>query len=284
MQLADITVVSVTYNSGHVLPGMLASVPAETPVVVVDNASPEGAPIPTAERDIRVIRSAVNHGFGWGCNAGAAVARTPYLLFLNPDARLTPDCLTRLLEARQAYPAASAFNPRIEDETGAVFFRRATRLRGNKGRIRVKPTRDMEVPVLSGAALFVSKAHFDAVGGFDENIFLYAEDDDLSVRLQDAIGPLMLIFDAVVTHEAGTSTEPSPATTAFKQFHLTRAMVYTMHKHGRPLAFAQCLLQALRQFLKPRTYRSEAVKAATQAYLKGVWSARRDHGRYNPKG
>ena len=282
LQPTDITVISVTYNSGHVLPGMLASVPTETPVVLVDNASRDGAPIPPPGRDVRVIRSETNHGFGWACNAGAAIAQTPYLLFLNPDARLTPDCLSLLLTAAATYPAASAFNPRIQDHTGQMFFRRATRLRGNKGRIRTTPVQDMAVPVLSGAALFVSKAHFDAVGGFDERIFLYAEDDDLSVRLQQQIGPLMLIYDAVVVHEPGTSTQPSPAVTAFKQHNLARATVYTMHKHGRRLAFQQCLLQALRRFLKPQTYKSAAASAAARAYLHGIWSARKDRGRYCP--
>ncbi|MGO4853213.1 glycosyltransferase family 2 protein [Phaeovulum sp. W22_SRMD_FR3] len=282
MQPDEITVISVTHNSDHVLTGMLASVPAETPVILVDNASSKGAPALPAGRRITLIESRVNHGFGWACNAGAAAARTPYLLFLNPDARLTPDCLARLMAARRSYPEASAFNPRLEDHDGQLFFRRATRLRGNRGRVRGKPDRDMPVPVLSGAALFVSKAHFDAVGGFDDGIFLYAEDDDLSVRLQDQIGPLMLIHDALVVHDVGTSTEPTLEVIAFKQYHLARATVYTMHKHGRRMAFLQCLLQALRRFAKRRTYRSAEAKRSAVAYLKGVWSTRRDGGRYTP--
>lgn len=284
MQLCDITVVSVTYNSDHVLSGMLASVPAEVPIVIVDNASTSGVPTVPGNRSATVISKDTNHGFGRACNAGAAVATTPYLLFLNPDARLTPGCLERLMDAQQDYPDASAFNPRVESPDGQVFFRRATRLRGNQGRIRVKPDHDMEVPVLSGAALFVSKANFDAVCGFDEDIFLYVEDDDLSVRLQDAVGPLMLIFDAVVAHDAGTSTEPSLAIVAFKEFSLARATVYAMRKHGRNLAFFQCLLHGLRKFTKPRTYRSAELKIAATSYLKGVWSTRKDRGRYAPLG
>lgn len=276
LQLCDITVVSVTYNSDHVLPGMLASLPADVSIVIVDNASTSGAPIVPDNRSVKVISNVTNHGFGRACNAGAALATTPYLLFLNPDARLTLGCLERLMDAHQDYPDASAFNPRIESPDGQIFFRRASRLRGNRGRIRVKPKHDMDVPVLSGAALFVSKANFDAVCGFDEEIFLYVEDDDLSVRLQDAVGPLMLIYDAVVVHDAGTSTEPSLAMVAFKEFSLARATVYAMRKHGLNLVFFQCLLRGLRKFTKPRTYRSAELKAAATAFLKGVWSTRKD--------
>ena len=276
LQLCDITVVSVTYNSDHVLPGMLASVPPEVSIVIVDNASTSGAPIVPDNRSAKVISNVINHGFGRACNAGAALATTPYLLFLNPDARLTLGCLERLMDAHQDYPDASAFNPRIESPDGQIFFRRASRLRGNRGRIRVKPKHDMDVPVLSGAALFVSKANFDAVCGFDEEIFLYVEDDDLSVRLQDAVGPLMLIYDAVVVHDAGTSTEPSLAMVAFKEFSLARATVYAMRKHGLNLVFFQCLLRGLRKFTKPRTYRSAELKTAATAFLKGVWSTRKD--------
>jgi hypothetical protein len=55
-----------------------------------------------------------------------------------------------------------------------------------------------------------------------------------------------------------------------------------MHKHGRNLAFLQCLFQALRKFIKPRTYKSAELKTSAVAYLKGVWSTRKDKGRYAP--
>ncbi|MFN6951802.1 MAG: glycosyltransferase, partial [Albidovulum sp.] len=118
-----VTIVTVSYNSLHVLPRMLDSVPEGASVVIVDNAS--DAPEPLAElcrtHGARLIRNSRNLGFGVACNLGAAGAQTEFLLFLNPDAALMPDALDQLVAAADRYPKASAMNPRIADDDGPFF-------------------------------------------------------------------------------------------------------------------------------------------------------------------
>lgn len=276
-----VTIVTVSYNSMLVLPGMLASVPVGTPVVIVDNASddPGAVQLLAARYGAKLILNPKNAGFGVACNQGAALAETDFLLFLNPDASLGTTALQVLVAAAAQYPHAGGFNPRISNADGSHYFRRRGALVPRREILSSGwPPADAEVPVLSGAALFVRRADFCAIGGFDPAIFLYHEDDDLSQRLRQSRGPLMFIWAADVMHMGGRSTVRSPHSAAFKAWHLARSRVYTCRKHSRPLPFISALLSAFASLLAPDMLISARKRAKNWSYLQGVLSTLRDGG------
>lgn len=271
------TIVTVAYNSTRVLPAMLASVPAGVAVVIVDNASADGSALADLARQsgARLVVNPDNRGFGVACNIGAAVAGTEFILFLNPDATLEDGAVAALEAAMDNYPRAVAMNPRILEADGRPYFKRRSVLLPRRDWMAAGwPSADCEVTVLSGAALMVRKADFDAVGGFDAAIFLYHEDDDLSLRLKAERGPIMFIRAAAVRHAGGQSTVRSAESAAFKAFHMGRSRVYALRKHRRPRAFASALASAIGQAALPWTWFSRRSRAKRFAFLKGVLSAR----------
>lgn len=279
MEPQRITVVTVAHDSLDVLPAMLASLPEGVPAVIVDNASRDAEALAELARrhPARLIRNEDNAGFGVACNAGAAEATTEFLLFLNPDARLGPGALGALMRAADAHPEASAFNPAITDGRGRPYFKRGSVLLPASARLPAgRPGADREVPVLTGAAFFVRRGAFEAVGGFDPAIFLYHEDDDLALRLRAAAGPLRFVAGAHVRHEAGTSTRRTPASAAFKAYHMGRSRVYAARKHGLPGAGGRALASALGQLASPLTVLSARRRAKQAAFLRGVLSALRE--------
>jgi N-acetylglucosaminyl-diphospho-decaprenol L-rhamnosyltransferase len=273
-----VTTVSVTHNSTRVIGDMLGSVPRGCPVVIVDNASTDLDALKriASPYGARIVANSKNVGFGPACNQGAAEATTEFLLFLNPDARLERDTLELLVAAARRYPAASAMNPRIVEGDGRAYFKRGSVLLSRGAQLaRGWPQEDREVPVLSGAALFVRRSHFEAVGGFDSAIFLYHEDDDLSLRLKQQCGPLMFIRDAAVHHAGGASSARSPEVAALKAMHMGRSRVYAARKHGRPFAFSRALVQALAQVIAPDALLLRRKRAKQRAFLRGVLQGRR---------
>ncbi|CAM8670024.1 COG1216 Predicted glycosyltransferases [Paracoccaceae bacterium] len=277
----QVTIVTVSYNSLTVLPQMLASVPEEAKVVVVDNASDDRVALQALcdQHGAACQLNDCNMGFGTACNQGAAVATTPFVLFLNPDATLMPDTLDQLVAAAARYPKASAMNPRIAAPNGSAFFHRATRLLPREEHMpRGWPEKDREVTLLSGAALFVRRSDFEAVGGFDPKIFLYHEDDDLSIRLRKERGPILFIRDALVQHQAGSSTPRRPQVAALKAYHRARSAVYATRKHGRSAPFVHALLMAIAGLIAPDMLWSSRRRAKNWAFLKGVLSTLRDGG------
>lgn len=280
-QLSDITVVSVSYNSTAVLPAMLDSLPDEVAVIIVDNASKDVDALHrlSAEHGARVITSSENHGFGVACNVGAKAAETKYLMFLNPDTTVQPGAFEALLTAAATYPDASAFNPQILDGGGGLAFRRRTNLRPKREKYRGPlPSADQEIPVLSGAAIFVEAATFHAIGGFDDQIFLYHEDDDLAVRLLK-LGPLMHIHGAVVQHLEGHSTERSPEVARFKAYYMARSRVYGKAKHDLPWPRAGTIWRGIRQLFSPVMLVPRS-RAKNWGFLMGALSTLRDGGRH----
>lgn len=278
--ITNVTVVTVTYNSLAVLPDMLASLPTGLPVVIVDN-SPEADPALEAlasRHTAHLLRNEVNSGFGAGCNQGAGLAETPFVMFLNPDATVEKGCFEALLLAASAYSDAAAFNPRTLGARGRISFKRRSNLLPGQHRLGgTAPEIDQEVPVLTGAALFVAKEMFDRVGGFDEDIFLYYEDDDLSLRLAQH-GPLMHIPAAVVRHNDGHSTVRSPETAYFKAYHLARSRVFAQVKHGVPRPKASVIWRGLVQLLSPLML-SRRKRAKHLGYFAGAISALKDNGK-----
>lgn len=226
--LSSVTVVSVCYKSDALIYDMIASIPDQTPIVLVDNGQSNRFSNLPAQRNIRVVKLSENVGFGRGCNAGASIVDTPWIIFLNPDARLMSDALESLLEAAKHYPLAAAFNPRIANADGSAYFKRRSWLLPRRQYMaKGWPAADSKVPVLSGAAFFVSKENFEKVGGFDPNIFLYHEDDDLSLRLSQ-LGQLMFVRKSLVVHAAGHSSGRSPEVARLKAFHMARSRIVSV--------------------------------------------------------
>lgn len=281
MAASAITVVTVAHNSASVLPSMLASVPEGVPVIVVDNGSRDSVSIASIaeQHGARLIRNEENVGFGLACNQGAAQADTSLILFLNPDAELVRYTIDRLAEASCRYPEASAFNPAIEHPNGAEFFKTSSPISPSRSKLpRGWPSDDRQVPVLSGSALLVRKRDFDAVGGFDPEIFLYCEDDDLSLRLEAGCGPLMFIRNARVIHQLGGSSGTEPETLRLKGRSFGHSLVYASLKHGKPMAFERALIRAAGMAFSLSSITSKTHRIWAFSHLQVVLSA----NRFNP--
>ena len=268
-----VTVVTVTYNSGGILTDMLASLPKSVPVLVVDNGSDDADVIAEIAHGAgaRFVGNKANLGFGRACNLGAGLAKTEFVFFVNPDVTLHSDAVAELLVAADRYPSASAFNPAMNSKRDREMFRRSSVLvPRNEWMQRGWPRGDSEVVVLSGAALFVRKACFDLVGGFDTNIFLYHEDDDLSLRLRKGCGPVMFIRAARVRHWSGRSSPRTADIAALKAWHMGQSRVYATRKHDVPWAFHKALASAFLQIVSPLTVSSARKRAKHIAFLMGV--------------
>lgn len=271
----QVSIVTVTHNSASVLGAMLASVPEQTPVIVVDNASKDVDELRglCARFGAILIENTTNQGFGTACNIGAAQADTEYIFFLNPDCTLLPDTLNALITTARGYPEAVGFSPRIENSSGKVFFRRKSVLIPRALWMPPgSPDNECIINMLSGAAFFVPRKVFELVAGFDPRIFLFHEDDDLAVRLNKH-GALIFAHNARVYHQGGNSSGNSLETVAFKAWHAGYSRVYATQKHNRPGARSRTLVKALFKIISPKNLRSRRKMVENRAFLRGVLSA-----------
>ena len=270
-----VTIITVAHNSMQVLPTMLASLPVGTQAIVVDNFSNdvEALRVLCSKLGVLLVENSINEGFGAACNRGAGLARTKFLLFLNPDSILMSNTLDELIVAAQRNPKATGFNPRIERDDGKPSFNyKSVLLPRSEWMARGWPAADCEVSTLSGCAMFIPRIDFVALGGFDIKIFLFHEDDDLALRLRKR-GPLIFVYDALIRHSVGSSSGGSLKVATFKEWHLGYSRVYTMQKHGLAFPFARSLTRAIFKVASPIILFSGRKRAIRWSFLQGIVSA-----------
>jgi N-acetylglucosaminyl-diphospho-decaprenol L-rhamnosyltransferase len=223
-----ISVVTVLYNSGDVAGAMASSIPRTVELVVVDNASSDGGA--DAARSMRadavIVALPTNGGFGHGCNAGARAASGDVLVFLNPDCRPDPGALEILAERASREPSA-IFGPALLTPAGRLRYNARKRSVPGHDALEWLPfaarwvprawRRDLppgdpryvrggEVDYLQGACLAITRRRFLALGGFDEDYFLYSEEEALCEAVRRAGGECVYVAEAQVRHAGAAST------------------------------------------------------------------------------
>lgn len=242
---ARITPVLVTYHSAKVLPWSLPPLADCPEVIVVDNRSTDDtvavarALLPQA----RIIESPGNIGFGRANNLGLEAVRTDYALLHNPDARLEPGALDALAAAADRYPEAAIIAPVLYDAPGRVgdFFRGPFWMRASQP--APEPAGDLCAEFVTGAAMLLNMRLMREVGFFDPWFFLYAEDDDLCLRVRRAGHPIVVVADARMEHHARSSSPPTAKTLWRRAYCMTLSKLYLTRKY---MGAARCVAQALR--------------------------------------
>jgi GT2 family glycosyltransferase len=229
---ARVDVVVVTYRSGPTVVAALSPLLDDNrfAIVVVDNDSGDDTVDVLSTLAVETVALQENGGFAHGCNVGAARGQAPYVLFLNPDARIHPDAVDALADAIEANPAVGLAAPKILEPDGSLDYslRRFPRLRSTYAQAlflhRLFPTaawvdeviRDTTVYERPGPAEWVSGACFcvrrtvlEQVGGLDESFFHYGEDMDICARVWEAGHEIVYVPKAVAEHEGGASAPRS---------------------------------------------------------------------------
>ena len=186
----------------------------EDEVIVVDNGSGDHTAQVLGEHPwVTPVVHEENLGFAAGCNAGAAVATRPVVVFLNNDTLPTPGWVEDLLHPFAAADVAATgpmsnfvSGPQLlHDETYrpttvADVAARAAAVRAEHG------DATFAVDRLVGFCLAVRRDVFDALGGFDTAFGIGGcEDDDLSTRIRRA-GLRLLVARGAFVHHIGHQT------------------------------------------------------------------------------
>lgn len=214
--MASIGVVIVTWNSAQTIEACLRSIPADVPVVVVDNASQDETLARAAEArpGVQLLSMRENLGFGTACNAGAKQLGGADILLLNPDAALEPGALERLSCALASDPTLGAVGPMIRDGAGGLelswgedptLWAEWRRRREHARPPEAHSLARARVDWVTGACCLVRRSAWEAVGGFDERYFLYFEDLDLCRRLREQGHGILFEPSAVACHVRGVS-------------------------------------------------------------------------------
>lgn len=222
----SVAAIVVSFNTRGLLRSCLASLTAQvSDVVVVDNGSTDGSREMVREEfpQAGLLTPAENLGFGRAVNLAARHADRPWFAVANADTAAEPDAVAELLAAGARDDRTATVAPRLilPDATTqhSVFPFPTVGLTAafNLGLASLAadrlclmggwdPERPRYVPWAVGAFLLVRRSAFEAIGGFDERHWLYAEDLDLGWRLRREGWRTRYEPRARVRHEASAAT------------------------------------------------------------------------------
>jgi len=275
----------VTFNSAHCLPALGRELADCPHVVVVDNGSDDGCATLTPRHlpQARVLALPQNLGFGAANNRALAQVRTPFALLLNPDCEITPQAVQQLLRTAAQWPDVAMVAPQLLQTNGQPEVNyRWPQLMWKSGGPAVTEGPAC-VGFVCGAAMLLRMSAFNGQF-FDEQFFLYYEDDDLCTRLFNQHLAMVIDPAATATHRSrGSVRGRSPLRSEYTRgYHHAQSKLTYTRKYQNPAAARQQHRKLLWQTTAALFVRlmlpSPRHVARMIGRLVGLWNYRFAHG------
>lgn len=247
---AGIAAIVVTYRSAETIEPCLrrlCDADGVSQVRVVDNGSDDDTVaivqrMAAREPRLHFIANPDNPGFGVACNQGAADSDAAWLAFVNPDCFVAADSLQRLQAHAAALGGEAVLGADLVDETGTRDAAARRHEPDFQHMLRTASTSQLDSPLdpaqvvqrvdaISGALMFMPRALFQRIGGFDPAYRLHAEDLDLCRRARDAGAVVAVANDVRVVHLRGVSSRSQPW---FVEWHKHRGLMRYFDRYEAP--------------------------------------------------
>ena len=241
--LNQVTVITVTFNSAHCLASLGASLAQFPHVIVVDNGSDDdcAAHVPIHLPQAQVLALSSNLGFGAANNRALAQVQTPFALLLNPDCEITRQSVEQLLHTANQWPNAAMVAPQLLQANGQpeVNYRWPHLMWHSRGPAVTEGPAC--VGFVCGAAMLLRMSAYNGQF-FDEQFFLYYEDDDLCTRLFNQRQAMLIDPAATATHRSrGSVRGRSPLRSEYLRgyHHAQSKLIYARKYQGIVIARQQ---------------------------------------------
>lgn len=213
-------------------------------LIIVDNASGEDSVkliqnevSKKKYKNIKLIQSNENGGFGKGCNLGASQAKGNYILFLNNDTVVKDAGILKMAKYLDDNPNVSILGGQLRNVDGSLqasagsfytLFKVVMLLTGMQkfGLLDKSPKQISRVDWVKGGLLMIRKDVFEKLKGFDEKIFMYTEDMELCYRAKlKGFQTFFFPFTYVLHAEHGSTNR------TFAIVNIYKNLLYFYKKH-----------------------------------------------------
>ena len=266
-----ISIVIVNWNAGNQLLDVVNRIKSfhrdlVEAVIIVDNASVDNSlelveAVTELPFEIKIIRNTQNVGFGKACNQGARLVTSSFLLFLNPDTRLFDNSLSVPFDYMQnpLHADVGVTGIMLIDEDNHIgrscarfptllgFFLQALGLNRLPSLQQYSlhmadwsHDETRQVDHVLGAFYLMRSELFNKINGFDEDFFVYLEDLDLSLRINQQSYKSMYLADAQAFHAGGGTSRQVKVHRLF--YSLRSRLIYGFKHFARWQAWTLVLL------------------------------------------
>ena len=201
----NLTIVIVSFKSNHVIHHCINSIDKNIRIIVVDNSNDQQfvEKLEIKYKNVKCILSSENLGMGAGNNLGIKNVNSDYVLILNPDVILNKNTIEELITASRNLLDFAVIAP-ISNHLSYPNYK----LDKDKIIDKINP---FEVNSVDGYAMLLNLKKLKKLNGFnffDENYFLYLENDDLCKELQNRNEKIYIIPKSTIEHFGASAVDP----------------------------------------------------------------------------
>ena len=267
----DLTIIFVSFYSKNLIEKPISQIDRDISIIVIENSLDHELKKKLKKKysNVRVIIPDKNTGNGGGVNIGLKLAKTKFVLYLDIDVNLTQSVIEKLYSYAIRFNDFSIIGPSIE----GLNYKENYYLKKN---IYDKVH---SMNFITGCALFFNMQALEEIGYYDENIFLYYEENDLYLRSLKKNYKIYLIEDAKIKHTGNRSTDliNKEEIEINRNWHFMWSTFYFHKKHyGLLTAYNKTLLKLLSAILKYLLFsilRQDYNKKIYYARMSGIYNA-----------
>ncbi len=291
-----ISVIIVSYNVCSYLRQCLVSIQKSTradsiETIVVDNNSFDNSVAAVRKEfpSVSLIINSENRGFAAAVNQGIQASSGDFICLVNPDAMVTQGTFAVLsdylsehedtgvvgckvldadgklqLASRRNFPSPMVILPKL---LGLNRLFPGSKIFGQYNQTFMDPDLIQEVDAVSGCCMMFRRRDFDAVGGFDEQFFLYFEETDFCYRMKKSGLKIIYNPETRIIHYKGESLKHAEFDNV-SVFHDAMQKFITKHSHEfKPWWLFRILLLIATLFSKTTAYLQKHRRSLVSAIL-----------------
>ena len=203
----NLSVIIVSFKSDHIIHRCINSIDKEIEIIVIDNSNNLEFKkfIEKKYENVRCILSTKNIGMGAGNNIGIKSTNKDFALVLNPDVILEKDAINQIINASKIIDSFAVIAPTLDNikyPNYKLDYRKDQRFDS------IKP---FKVECVDGHSMLLNlkklKQHIN-FNFFDENFFLYLENDDFCKRLKLINENIYVVPKSKIYHLGGQAVDP----------------------------------------------------------------------------
>ena len=196
----NLTIVIVTLKSEKVIYECINSINQDIQIIVVENSNNQKFKhdLESKYKNLKCILSGSNLGMGAGNNIGIKATTTDYVFVLNPDATLEPNTLNELFLASKKITEFTILSPINVDLNFPNYKTK---------KIPEEENSPFQVDCIDGFSMLLNKNKFNDDIYFDENFFLYLENNDLCIRTKRTGGSIYIVPTVKINHEGSKTVD-----------------------------------------------------------------------------
>jgi N-acetylglucosaminyl-diphospho-decaprenol L-rhamnosyltransferase len=203
----NLSVIIVSFKSDHVIHRCISSIDDEIEIIVVDNSNNTKFKnnIEVQYKNVKCILSPENIGMGAGNNVGIKNIDKDFALILNPDVILEKNTIDEIINASKSITSFGIIAP-ISDKPQFPNYK----FDKNESQ-QLDQINPFKVKAVDGYSMLLNLKRLRNLKNFnffDENFFLYLENDDFCKRLRSNNENIYIIPKSKIHHLGGEAVDP----------------------------------------------------------------------------